>query len=169
MDDDEEEDDGDTQSLQNLHHDTNERPRRVATVLMYLSGEEEDVEDGGLKGGETLLPCVQPRGRDGDIDAELCGRLRNAFESGERFLSPPGGIHSGQCFDEIAAAAASGLCQAAVPSSGLRITPKRGAAVLFLSASPEAGGGTLWQTWHGGCRVRSGEKWTMQQFKELSP
>ena len=67
---------------------------------------------------------------------------------------------------ETAAAVASDLCKAPT-ASGLRIAPKRGAAVLFLSASPEADGGILWNMWHGGCRVQRGEKWTMQQFKEL--
>ena len=160
--------DGDSQALQNLHHDTNERPRRVATVLMYLSGGDEDDQEGRslVEGGETLLPCVKPRGSAGSVNTDLCERLRRGFESGERFLSPPRGIHSGRCFDETAAAVASDLCKAPT-ASGLRIAPKRGAAVLFLSASPEADGGILWNMWHGGCRVQRGEKWTMQQFKEL--
>ena len=43
---------------------------------------------------------------------------------------------------------------------------ERGMAVLFLSAAPH-GGAPLPHMWHGGCRVRRGEKWTLQRFKEL--
>lgn len=151
------------QHLQNLHHDANERPRRVATVLIYLSDAFHDA----LEGGETLLPCV--RSRHG-TNADVCSRLEAGFHAGERFLSPPGGMHSGACFDELAARAASDECVASArgvePTTGVRITPRRGTAVLFMSASP-ASGALLPSMWHGGCRVRSGEKWTLQQFKEV--
>ena len=39
-----------------LHHDMNRAPRRVATVIMYLTD---------LGGGHTLFPCLRPRGMDG--------------------------------------------------------------------------------------------------------
>jgi len=97
-------------SLQNLHHDSNERPRRVATVLVYLSDPEAD----GLEGGETLFPCAaagasaargaagaaargaagaSARGADDGPD-ELCARLKRAYDAGERFLSPPHGMYT---------------------------------------------------------------------------
>ena len=152
--------------IRNLHHDTHERPRRVATVLMYLTDEND-----GLEGGETLFPCVQPAGRgDEAIDDALCARLRGGFELGERFLGPPQSVVEGRCFDVRAASGASDACEASESQTGLRILPKRGTAVLFLSAANADGlGGVqqhLWRMWHGGCRVRSGVKWTMQQFKE---
>ena len=60
-----------------LHHDTNKAPRRVATVIIYLSGgdgEDGQLFDGGLvrgegevlgggvavRGGHTIFPCLVP-------------------------------------------------------------------------------------------------------------
>ena len=132
--------------------------------FLFMQGESD-----GLEGGETVFPCVQPVGRSEDaIDVELCARLRRGFELGDRFLMPPepGGMQR-RSFDVRAAIAADEACAASKPT-GLRITPKRGAAVLFLNAaaSDDGSAAQLWQQWHGGCRVRAGVKWTMQQFKE---
>ena len=63
--------------------------------------------------------------------------------------------------------AASRMCDARdAPAEAVRVAPRRGMAVLFLSAAPH-GGAPLPHMWHGGCRVRRGEKWTLQRFKEL--
>jgi len=70
-------------------------------------------------------------------------------------------------FDEDAVRAASRMCDARdAPAEAVRVAPRRGMAVLFLSAAPH-GGAPLPHMWHGGCRVRRGEKWTLQRFKEL--
>ena len=70
-------------------------------------------------------------------------------------------------FDEDAVRAASQMCGAReAPAEALRVAPRRGMAILFLSAAPH-GGAPLPHMWHGGCRVRRGEKWTLQRFKEL--
>jgi hypothetical protein len=173
----------------NMHHDSNRKPRRVATVLMYLS----DAESDELEGGETLFPCSTPADAvAGDTvgENELCARLVSGYARGERFLSIPNGYHPRiPCFDSEAAVLASAYCHAGLVGTddptpqaaplhppttftggqrGLRILPKRGWAALFLSASPYADGAPAFpDMWHGGCRVQRGEKWTLQQFKEL--
>ena len=193
--------DGARGQIFNVHHDTNHAPRRVATVLIYLS----DARDDGLEGGETLFPCLSPAHRD-DADAsaasaasadimssDLCSRLSAGFEQGERFLRVTSSSEANRCFDEVAAKSASDAClafsgvastrdtelaagqAAAGEHSGhadangrIKVEPKRGAALLFVSASPyDPTAAALPEMWHGGCRVRRGEKWTLQQFKEL--
>ena len=98
------------------------------------------------------------------------------------------------CFDAQAASMASELCAEAqtmprhVPgaqpqeaaTAALRLVPEQGTAIFFFPASPapedsaaardDDGNPVLLpdpELWHGSCRVRRGEKWTMQQFKEL--
>ena len=66
-----------------LHHDMNRAPRRVATVIMYLSGSDE------MSGGHTLFPCLRPRS-DVAITAVMwmghgmgasgCAELAHGFE-----------------------------------------------------------------------------------------
>ena len=171
--------DGKTHQLQNLHHDKLKAPERVLTTLLYLS----DAPSDGLRGGDTIFPCAaRPM-----HSSPLCDRLQRAFEEGDLFLSPPGGIHSSHdCFDASAAAAVSDLCadshrsssnhgeagdrvpDAAADHDGVvRVTPERGTALLFLHEA-QAGGVLTRSAWHGGCRVASGSKWTMQQFKALA-
>ena len=64
----------------------------------------------------------------------------------------------------------SGICALGAKGvrqqGALRVTPRRGTALLFMSASPH-NGSLLPAMWHGGCRVYRGEKWTVQKFKEL--
>ena len=196
--------------IQNLHHDTNERPLRFATVLLYLS----DAQGEGLRGGATVFPCATPSAaavddggvivRDGGVDhgahgkevgvpqaranGSLCSRLVEAYEQGERFLSPPNGFHRAiPCFDESAARAASGHCDDSARDanarddnardeargtvgtrSGLRVQPESGAALVFFSRSSN-GDRDFPTMWHGGCRVSRSIKVTLRQFKEPAP
>ena len=150
--------------LQNLHHDRYTAPARVATVLMYL-------HDEGLSGGETLFPCVRPRGgaaRAADDDA-ICARLATRLAAGlEPILWPKG---YADCWAPDIATRTSDMCVQAPPANGaLRFSPRRGAALLFLSAtSTDARAASMGATWHGSCRVESGEKVTLQKFKEAAP
>jgi hypothetical protein len=175
-----------TPMLQNLHHDVGHRPRRIATVLVYLS----DATD-GLAGGETVFPCLHPAdakdiaggsgvtrtrthasaSSDGD-GGELCPRLRDGFTRGHRFLSEPGGLHADiPSFDANAARAAADHCRSGDEEGsqnrrGVRVEPLRGAALLFFPRAPSDGRDLPEGMWHGSCRVRKGEKYTLQQFKE---
>lgn len=162
-------------ALKNLHHDQNSvaddgrrgwKRRRAVTALVYLT----DAENDGLVGGETLFPCVA---RDGsnrtteDGEGSTCTRLAEAYSRGELELAMRGG------FDEAAARDVSGMCGVSRiggedgGGTGLRVAPRRGWAVLFLSVRPDAPAEGLPHMWHGGCAVSAGEKWTLQVFKEL--
>ena len=83
----------DCATLQNLHHDQNSAPGRVATVLMYLSGDGGgdggDPADQPMRGGETFFPCLRAVG-GGAITSEdeLCRRVKAGYERGERILWP---------------------------------------------------------------------------------
>ena len=164
-------------ALKNLHHDQNSvadadgrrgwKRRRAVTALVYLS----DAENDGLVGGETLFPCVVRDGSSRTSDEReesTCTRLAAAYSRGELELTMRGG------FDEAAARDVSGMCGvdrsvggADGGGTGLRVTPRRGWAALFLSVRPDAPAEGLPHMWHGGCAVRAGEKWTLQLFKEL--
>lgn len=157
--------------LQNLHHDQNTAPQRVATVLVYLTG--------GLQGGETLFPCLsstEVNGNNAPIHEaqaeELCRRLTSGFEAGHRILWPAG---YSDCWDPWAFRSASALCDLAAEtaesaathaSRPLRVPPHSGEALLFFSSWDPNSSRPAMQTWHGGCRVLAGEKWTLQKFKE---
>jgi len=206
-------------SVTRLHHDQNKAPRRVVTLLSFVS----DYAD-GLHGGETVFPCVKPRG-DTDtmlsprspsqtpsatplrslqlplpppsaappispcpwlpspppsltpsppaFPTELCASLIESFNSGEHSFSDADDemcsdlrFDSRVCFDARMSALAAHLCDEAKPATHwLRIVPRRGTALLFVSAEPSSAT-PLAHMWHGGCPVRTGEKITIQLFKE---
>lgn len=184
----------------NLHHDHNQNPRRVVTVIVYLSGGEEG-GDGGekgsaaagtpLEGGETLFPCVRPpakrtkggKGGGGGgggkprkpaaAVSKLCAQLVKYFNgSAVRHLVPHDAQRdtSAPGYPQLTApeaAATYSMCSSsATPPGVVRYTPLAGSALLFLSASA-AERRLLEHMWHGGCRVRKGQKVIIQQFKSL--
>lgn len=169
----------------NLHHDHNQNARRVATVIVYLSEGGNSRDDRTLQGGETLFPCVLPRvvrkSKKGKGTKPLaavslmCETLAGHFRAGRiRHLTPYDGLFSMMqpnipMMTQGDAATANALCSASQPPTGsLRVTPVAGSALLFLSASA-AENRLLEHMWHGGCRVRRGQKVIMQQFKSLPP
>ena len=159
----------------NMHHDTNKSPRRVATVIIYLSDEDED----GLLGGETVFPCLtfNRAANTASTPSDLCARLQDGFTRGHRFLRVATATSGSPAFDGEATAAASELCargdSLAAREPSVRIIPRRGTALLFFSGSVHSfhrhmHADSWGDMWHGGCRVRQGEKWTLQLFKEMA-
>lgn len=160
---------GEQSTLQNLHHDQNTAPGRVATVLVYLTGtgDEDPGDEASLAGGETYFPCVRTK-ESGD-EEELCRRLSAGYSAGERILWPSAYPDS---FDPAAADMADAACRrlrdsaASEAVGGVAVRPRLGAALLFFSAKPDSAGsfvraaksGGLSHMWHGGCRVWRGEK-----------
>ena len=168
-----------------LRHDAAQRPQRVASVLVFLSDERDAPLPHGALPPDELLPCAAHDGTASHLGGggganALCSRLERALREGDGVLSPAGAEHPSSapdakpppCFDRDAALAASGLCAAAgAPAGGarhLRISPRRGTALLVFTASPDDGR-LLGHMWRGSCRVARGERWTLQAFKEAPP
>eukprot|EP00966_Prymnesium_polylepis_P301216 6960190-Prymnesium_polylepis.1 len=185
-------------NLHSLHLDINKRPRRMVTVLMHLAGSGEveggssesegddgaaggsdtaigddpAADEGVVVGGETIFPCLTntsaPKPR---AQGALCTTLDREYQTGignhqlAVLTESPYGIH----FDERKARFVSELCSRMPPAQSMvRFTPRRGDALLFLSVEPSHGR-PLSQMWHGGCRVRRGEKLLLTAFKALPP
>ena len=177
---------GERNSLQNLHHDKHQGAARVATVVVFLSGDAPSAEGltargDQLEGGHTLFPCVRPAGSDpapSEATADLCGRLLGGFDAGHRILYPAVYQKGGEWVEPIAAEEASELCHAARDADAamwgsssapafVGVRPQRGSALLYWSASPDDYSHGYRAMWNGGCRVWRGEKWTLQKFKEI--
>mmetsp|Transcript_37387 Transcript_37387/g.91076 ORF Transcript_37387/g.91076 Transcript_37387/m.91076 type:complete len:702 (+) Transcript_37387:254-2359(+) len=161
-----------------LHHDMNREPRRVATVIMYLTGGDS------FGAGHTLFPClrrrdvvahsVTPQGEAaaGDwinpsssrLDLSpnsdpVCRELVRGFEEGKRDL--PSAASGRISWSPSAHQAGFDMCQ---NGSGVRMVPSRGAALLFASsATPDASKPLPWM-WHRGCHVESGAKLFVTKF-----
>tara|TARA_B110001452_G_scaffold164686_2_gene137423 strand:+ start:266 stop:1186 length:921 start_codon:yes stop_codon:yes gene_type:complete len=155
--------------LQNLHHDTNTAPSRFATILMYI---HSDMDSEQLEGGHTLFPCVRPAGdRAAErvraaVGEQACQRLvARVSESPVRILWPS--MYNDSFAPEVATYT-SALCNAEpLPVGVLRVRPQIGSAIMFMSKVGSALDARIApHTWHGSCKVDSGEKLTLQRFKE---
>ena len=134
-----------------FHHDTNKRSRRVATVIMYLRG-AEDESNGKLIGGDTLLPCLEPL-LAGDERISSCAEVAEAHKNGVRNI----------VFDTPIYREAYQMCE--LEDYGVRVTPYRGTALLFAADDTPEALNPLPETWHKGCHLRSGVKMMMTKFK----
>jgi prolyl 4-hydroxylase len=115
---------------------------RFATVLMYLSTPEE--------GGETIFPLVEKRLEPG---------VAVPYNSS-------GDLKKQSCRDEILCDASNYSHYRDMPhcccSETLKVRPAKGRALLFLPRL--ANGESDKRTWHGGCPIVKGEKFTAQQW-----
>eukprot|EP00051_Salpingoeca_urceolata_P005136 m.70632 g.70632 ORF g.70632 m.70632 type:complete len:364 (-) comp14080_c0_seq2:50-1141(-) len=136
-----------------LHHESDGRPFRARTVLMYLTTVP--------RGGHTIFP--------------LCGKLRPELKPlreslQEGLLAQWGGPESHYqrhvAFDIASEHPFMDLISASCQGKfGVSVPPVRGSAILFDSMLPTREPNPL--TWHAGCNVLEGSKVIMQKFKEL--
>lgn len=140
-----------TRIPEGAHLDTNKRPHRHVTVLVYLN----DVEHGG----ETVFPLA-----GSETDAKLLEAARVAAESGKHHTHD-------QADDDNVRSALRAINEqgerAAAGKGGRRVTPQKGTAVVFYSMGAE--GAVDPATFHFGASITAPGpgKWTMQFFKEL--
>eukprot|EP00911_Craspedida_sp_UC1_P001553 UC1_evm2s1173 len=142
-----------------LHHETDTRPYRTRTVLVYLT----DVEAGGhtifpLCGGSHPAAPDSPEQELNTSMIEALGGIWGGRRSGfQRHVDFD--VRSDHPFNTVFAQSCLGLY-------GVSFKPRRGAAILFDSKLyPSTKDNTM--TWHGGCNVVSGTKVILQKFKEL--
>lgn len=167
-----------------LQHDVHMRPKRVATVYVYLNsgtcdlraGAEECAADGTtgrrcegstspsafcVDGGTDLFPCVRPHGARITSAASLwparsaamCERLEGHFKDrGHRYFAHPDSERGESSRDPEAATQASEMCVDEEETGALRVEPRAGDALLFLSVEPDEGE-AITSMWHTTCQV----------------
>lgn len=160
-----------------LHHEKIGRPRRVATVLVYLRTLEP------REGGHTVFPAAQLTPAEGGVAAarRVFGAITppngTCFQITEHEFSSPAGDQVGVRSPEAAAdpnvgkarSLAEAACRDASAGSPSAVATQavRGKAVVWYhelgrnqKVDPMA--------WHAGCFVRSleAQRWVLQKFKE---
>lgn len=128
-----------------LHRDSDNTVRRLATAIVYLS------ESGsGLRGGETIFPMSGPldpsKPRAVAVDLE---RIAHGFEVKLRPLAE--------------------LCG---EREGVLIEPKEGRLALFYNLGnpwqkPNGDVNVTLDAYHGSCPVTAGEKWIFQRWMHV--
>ncbi|OLP87364.1 putative prolyl 4-hydroxylase 10 [Symbiodinium microadriaticum] len=151
--------DGDDMSI-GLHLDVNGGfPHCVCSVILYLN----EVESGG----RTVFPCAETPNAHGEEEA-CCRALGEV-------LAGAGHTHTSHSAvaEALGEQAAELVRRANGRLAGLRVVPRRGAALCFFTLRPEGAEGCESfgpdpASWHGGAAVagRLG-KWTLQIFKEV--
>lgn len=143
-----------------VHHDCNGMLRRFATVLLYLN----DVEEGG----ETHFPAAS--------DVKDAWQFDSADEAALAFMSPQ--HHEGaqgyrwaaerQTSDSVASKrTATAAAAAAARDGGIRVTPRKGDAILFYNYDEQ---GVLDpRAVHSALPVTRGTKWVANQWVSLTP
>ena len=161
--------------VHSVHHDKVQKEFSSVTVIVYLN----DVEEGG----GTVWPCMSQYSSSQQQTSSAC---ESAFAAGARWFDGDKAVVKDtykkhrvaeplhRALQSILLSAHVGCIPqqyAAQPSwverRAVRTVARKGSAVVFrhnrqdLSAEP--------LTWHAGCQPLSGDKWTMQKFKELHP
>ena len=158
-------------NIHSVHHDKVQKEFSSATVIIYLN----DVEIGG----GTVWPCLSSF-RNETQTSYYC---EDVFKKGARWFDGDKTVvankyqkhrveeplHSN--LKELLLSAHVGCVDDVstlewVERPPVRTVARKGTAVLFRhnqqDLSPE------YQMWHAGCFPRSGDKWTLQKFKELN-
>ena len=144
-----------------LHHDSDGRPFRALTVIMYLT----TVPEG--EGGMTIFPLLYaPKGtatarRHAEFESAINAYYTGRSKRWQRHVT----------FDATAEHPFNTLLSAACRGHhGVAVRPRRGSAIMFEQRRISDGEENT-ATWHAGCNIvprRGGaEKVILQKFKEL--
>ena len=158
-------------SLSNIHHDKVQKEFSSVTVIVYLN----DV----LIGGGTVFPCL--RLNNNKSSKQLHQYCNDVFDDKIRWLDGNMVVASDRYskfkvnnetiknnIDELLIAGHYGCIMNQSESiiyPGIRTTAKKGTAIVFYHNQLNGDADTM--AYHGGCNPQSGEKWTLQKFKEL--
>ena len=144
-----------------LHHETDGRPYRAVTILLYLKAPKE--------GGRTVFPLCSPPAAAAD-PATPSGRRHAEFA--EALESMWGGEPQRYARQAAIDPEVSGehpfmdLLEAACRGEyGVSVAPVAGMALRFEHILPDGSYNNA--TWHDGCNVVAGSKVILQKFKEL--
>ena len=145
-----------------LHVDTNMKPDRFATALLYL----RDVPAGG--GGETIFPL----GEDSMHPHPLASAAQRLLDCECTHTRPEPELEPAAARLCAAASALAGMTSDSaeglfsMPSRGAVVQPRAGRLLIFFTRLDD--GEVDHTSWHGGADVTdSGGKWTLQYFKEV--
>jgi hypothetical protein len=141
-----------------LHHDTDARPWRKTTVLVYLTTVPE--------GGRTIFPLSVPLDKTGIIDikmgritADLEKQLYDEDQQWQRQVTFP--LESTHAYMDLIEASCLGQI-------GVTIQPVAGRAIMFHHLVDDDSSMPNVKMWHAGCNVigSDDEKILLQKFKE---
>ena len=143
-----------------LHHDTDTRPARVWTILVYLQLP--------LEGGFTIFPLRGANGRH--RGARQKAERHDEFKSG--LMQHFGGVKSDYrrhvSFDRHAVHPFMDLLEESCRGEyGVHFRPERPGGALMFESARRGGNVPNRLNWHGGCNVLQGTKVILQKFKEL--
>ncbi|CAE7801736.1 P4H7 [Symbiodinium microadriaticum] len=134
-----------------LRHDSDSRPHRSWTLLVFLEVPEE--------GGRIIFPVAGPAPRDGE-QSERHRQFHRGLQ--EQFGGAKQNYSRSVRFDPSMEHPFMDLIEESCRGSyGVAVTPKPGSALLFPSDSASR------RTWYGECNVINGSKVTLQKYKEL--
>ena len=141
-----------------LHHDTDTRPWRKTTVLVYLTTV--------LEGGRTIFPLSVPLDKTGIIDVkmgrfqkDLQKQLHNEDQQWQRQVTFP--LDSTHPYMDLIEASCHG-------EIGVTVQPIAGRAIMFHHLVDNDSSMPNVKMWHAGCNVvgNDEEKILLQKFKE---
>ena len=170
-------------SVEGVHHDKVQKEYSTSTVIVYLN----DI----ASGGGTVWPCsmtydFKELSGGGSVTGVVKGQpsdhCTSAFYQNARWYDGDKAVRYGTYkkhrvekdlnahLQEILVAAHYGCLEDTIAPSwvktdAVRTVAKKGSAAVFFHDKLDLTPDDL--TWHAGCLPISGDKWTMQKFKEL--
>ena len=160
-------------AISGVHHDKVQKKYTTVTVIAYLN----DISGGG---GGTVFPCVTKySGSSKTPTSKICTdvyKLNGRWFDGQKaviegaYAKQPISGKFRTDFEDLLLASHFGCLEQMEQPSGiyqpaLKTVAKKGSAVVFFSDNIDQSADD--QAWHGGCLQHSGDKWTLQKFKEL--
>ena len=163
-------------SIEQIHHDKNNKHWTTVTMVAYLANTEE--------GGHTIFPCTENSVKSSCLKAFNFGARwyngkRTVIEGKQVWAHKMGGEKKkknkrektliNKDLDKLLQGTSAACDSMTHWPDALRVEPKEGDAIFFWHDHVGESGSGVGDpmAWHTGCGVRKGTKWTLQKFMEL--